>query len=139
MTTIRERIEARADLADALTARDLDALADGLNAQPVKVLQARYITARTILAECADGPSILAALDSAATANTAVKYAIQFLVQDSGLDVGNAVTQGMLDALVPSVLTQAQADQVKGMAMQPQLVTRADVEASMFNPDGTEK
>jgi hypothetical protein len=139
MTSTRERILARPDLAEARAARDLDALAAGLNEQPETVLQPRYVTARTILAECADGPTILAALDAAAISNTAVKYAVQFLGQESGLDVGNAVTQGMLDTLVPSVLTKAQADQVKGMAMLPQLVTRADVEAAMFNPDGTEK
>jgi hypothetical protein len=137
--SIRDHILARPDLAEARAARDLDALAAGLNAQPESTLQPRYITARTILAECADGAIILAALDIAATANAAVKYAVKFLGQDSGLNVGDPVTQGMLDAIVPSVLTQAQADQVKGMAMLPQMVTRADVESAMFNPDGTEK
>lgn len=137
--SIRDRILARADLAGAHATRDLDALAAGLNAQPVKVLQPRYITARTILAECPEGGLILAALDSAAAANAAVKYAVRFLGQDSGLNVGDAVTQGMLDSMVGTVLTQAQADQVKALAMLPELVTRMDVEAAMFNPDGTEK
>jgi hypothetical protein len=137
--SIRDRILARADLAAARDSRDLDALAAGLNSQPDLALQPRYITARTILAECADGANILTALDAAAAANTAVKYAVRFLGQDSGLDIGNAVTQGMLDALVPSVLTADQAGQVKAMAMLPVYVTRMDVNAAMFNPDGTEK
>jgi hypothetical protein len=137
--TIRERILARADLADARAARDLDALAAGLNAQPDYMTQARYITARTILAECPDGGSILAALDAGAAQNAAVKYAARFLGQDSGLNVGDPATLGMLDALVPSVLTPAWAEQIKALAVQPVYVTRLDVEAAMYNPDGSEK
>lgn len=133
--TIRERILARADLADALAARDLDALAAGLNAQPEKEIWPRYITARTILAECKDGASILAALDAAAAQSVAVKYAVQFLGQNSGLNVGDPATLAMLPAVMPQDL----AAQVQALALQPVYVTRLDVEAAMFNPDGSEK
>ena len=137
--SIRDRILARRELDALRMARDLDGLAAALNAMPDLELRHRYITARTILAECDDGPAILAALDSAASMNTAVKYAVQFLGQDSGLNVGDQVTQAMLDSLVPAVLNAEQAEQVKAMAMLPQIVTRFDVEAAMYNPDGTEK
>lgn len=139
MTSIRDRILARPDLADAHAARDLDAMAAGLNAQPETALQTRYITARTILSECGAGESILAALDVAASASTAVKYAVRFLGQESGLNVGDPVTLAMLEGMVPQVLTQEQADQVRALAMLPVYVTRLDVEAALYNPDGTVK
>jgi hypothetical protein len=140
MSTIRERILARGDLAAARKARDLDALAAGLNAQPELTPQPRYITARTILAECGThGPGILATLDAAVPMNSAVKYAVRFLGQDSGLNVGDPVTQAMIDSLAPDVLTMDQAAALKALALQPQLVDRMQVEVAMFNPDGSEK
>ena len=142
MPTIRERILATPALGPARAARDLDALAAGLNAAAPMALQERYVTARTILSECADGANILAALDGAAASNAAVHYAVKFLGQDSGLNVGDPVTQAMLDHLatdVMAVLTKDQAAQVKNLAMLPQLVDRLQVEAAMFHPDGSEK
>lgn len=142
MSTIRDRILALTTLAAARVAKNLGALTNGLNAAPPKVLQTRYVTGRTILSECADGANILAALDGAASTNAAVRYATKFLGQDSGLNVGDPVTQAMLDSLTTGlvpVLTKDQAAQVKNLAMLPQVVTRADVEAAMYNPDGTEK
>lgn len=137
--SIRERILTRPDLAQARAARDIDALAAGLNQQPALALTTRYVTARTILAECAGGAEILAALDAAAAGSTPVKYAVQFLGQNSGLNVGDAATQAMIDALTPAVLTQEQADAVKALAMLPAYVTREQVNDAMFNPDGSEK
>lgn len=140
MTSIRDRILARQDLADARAARDLDALAAGLNAQPESVVQSRFVTARAVMAGCADGIAILDALNDAAVQNSAVAWAVKFLGQEAGLDVGDPYTQSMIDELVKqNVLSQVQAEQLKALALRPVLVTRADVEAAMFNPDGTEK
>lgn len=137
--SIRERILARADLAPLRAARDLDGLAAALNAEGLTALAPRYITARTILAECGTaGPAILAALD-AAVANPAVKYAVKFLGQDSGLNIGDPMTQEMIDALSPTVLTEQQAETLKALALQPILVDRAQVFEAMFNDDGSEK
>jgi hypothetical protein len=142
MLTIRERILAATALGPARAARDLDALTAGLNAAAPMALQERYVTARTILSECVDGGSILAALDGAAASNAAVRYAVKFLGQDGGLNVGDPITQAMLDQLATgavAVLTQEQATQVKNLAKLPQLVDRLQVEAAMYNPDGSEK
>lgn len=139
MTDIHTRIINSPELQEAREARDLSALADGLNAQGVVEIQSRYITARTILAELVDGVGILTALDAAVDASVAIKYAVNFLSKDSGIDIGNPATQAMVDQITPTVLTEEQATALKHMALQPVMVTRSQVEYALFNPDGTEK
>jgi len=142
MPTIKERILAITTLAPARVARNLDALAAGLNTAPPKVLSIRFVNAQTILSECADGANILASLDGASNTNNTVKYAMRTLVQDKGLNVGDPVIQSLFDTLATGlipVLTKDQAAQLKALAMMSQVVTRGDVEAAMYNPDGTEK
>lgn len=92
-----------------------------LNAQTETMVKSRYVTARTVLAECGAGASaILDKLEAAATSSSAMKWAVKFLGQDSGLDVGNAVTQAMLDQLAgANVLTSDEASTLKAMALQP--------------------
>jgi len=142
MPTIRERIIGLAALIPARLNRDLDALAAGLNAAPAKVLSTRYINAQNILSECADGADIISRLNGAASTNSTVKYAMLTLVQDKGLNVGDPTIQSLFDSLTAGlvpVLTASQATQLKNLAMLPQMVTRTDVEAAMYNPNGTEK
>lgn len=139
MTAIRDRVNNSPELQEARSTKDLDVLAAGLNAQGLMEIQSRYITARTILAELEDGAEILAALDAAASSSSAIKYALSFLKQDSGLDVGNPATQAMIDQLTPTVLSTDQATHLKNMALQPIVVTRTQVQQDMFNDDGSEK
>jgi hypothetical protein len=137
---IRVRILARPDLAGLRSARDLDGLAAALNAEGLLAPQQRFITARAVMAACQGGIDILDALETAATANRAVAWALKFLGQEAGLDIGDPFTQGMVDQLVAgSVLTAAQGAALKAMALQPVVITRDQVNAAMFNPDGTEK
>lgn len=137
---IRNRILARPDLAAMRAARDLTGLADALNAEPPLVLRERYVTARTILAECENGADILDALVTAGENVSAVKWALTFLSQDSGLDVGHPTTQGMIDQLAAGgVLSAEQAQSLKSLALQAVFVDRLEVESAMFNPDGSEK
>ncbi len=49
---------------------------------------------------------------------------MRFVTSD-GIDVGHANTRTLLDALVPAVLTQVEADLIKNMAVQP--ASRAEV------------
>lgn len=136
---VRERILARRDLDGSRAARDITTLASALNAEGVKSVQSRFVTARTILAECLDGVGILDALD-AAKDNRAVGWALQFLGQDSGLDVGEPVTQAMIEQLASvGVLTPDQGAQLKSLALQPLTVTQEQVALDMYNPDGSEK
>jgi hypothetical protein len=106
------------------------------------VLSTRFINAQNILSECADGADIISRLNGAASTNSTVKYVMLTLVQDKGLNAGDPAIQTLWDTLTAGlvpVLTASQASQLKNLAMLPQLVTRADVEAAMYNPDGTEK
>lgn len=138
--SIRDRILARRDLDSLRTARDLDGLAAALNADAPLVPQQRFITARAVLTLCADGSAILTALEAAAPHNVAVAYAVRFLGQDAGLDIGDPGALALLDRLLlEGVLTEAHVDQLRTIALKPLLVTRLDVEAAMFNHDGSEK
>jgi hypothetical protein len=137
--TIPERIRARAELAVMFAARDITGLAAALNEAPPLVAQSRFVTARTVMSECADGIAILTALKEA-SANAAVGWALQFLGQNSGLDIGDPFTQGTVDQLVAvGVLSADQGGQLKAMALRPLLVTQEQVADAMYNPDGTEK
>jgi hypothetical protein len=137
---LRDEIVARADCAAAVTARDIDTIAALISAGRMAT-QSRYVTARTVLADCGlIGASILDSLEAAAAGNSAVKWAVKFLGQDSGIDVGNPATQYMIGQLqAAGALTQAQADALKELALQPAPVTRAQVSAALYNADGTQK
>lgn len=140
MATVRERILARPDLMAMREARNLDGLAAALNAEERRESGERYVTLRTILAECTNGRSIVGALRQAAVSDAIVEESLNFLRSDSGFDVGHPETAVDIDRLVTAgVLTQAWADQMKALALRPVVVTRGQVEAAMFNPDGTEK
>jgi len=136
---IRSRILARPDLVGLRAARDITALAAALNAEGLQAPQQRFVTARAIMANCAGGVDILQALEGA-TANPAVAWAMRFLGQEAGLDIGDPYTQRMVDQLVASeVLTEAQGQTIKALALQPVIVTQEQVALAMYNPDGTEK
>jgi hypothetical protein len=136
---IRTRVHARRDLDGLRAARDITGLAEALNAEGLKAPQQRFVTARAIMAECSGGVAILAALKSAA-ADPAVGWALQFLGQEAGLDVGDPFTQGMIGQLVTAgVLTAPQGDALKALALRPVIVDRLEVEAALYNRDTTEK
>lgn len=131
---IRERILARTDLAPLLAVRDLDGLAAALNEQPEMASHSTFVTARALLAKCEHGAEILAALEAAASANIAIAYAVKFLGQDAGLDIGPACDK-LLAKLVPGVLSAAYVAEIKALSLQPVYVTRLQVEAEMFKPE----
>ena len=89
------------------------------------MVKERFVTARAVLAaHGAAGAAVLDKLEAASGGNAAVKWAMRFVTAD-GIDVGHANTRGLLDAMVPAVLTQAEADMLKDMAIQP--ASRAEV------------
>lgn len=137
--SIRDRILARRDLDGLRAARDITGLTDALNAEGLKAPQQRFITARAVMATCPGGVEVLGALQSA-SANPAVGWALKFLGQEAGLDIGDPFTQGMVDQLVAgNVLTAEQGAALKAMAMKPVIVDRLEVEAALYNRDTTEK
>lgn len=95
-----------------------------------KCLQDRFVTARTILNECVSGGIILDVLEKASIGlvtapmtlelQTTIKWAMKFLAQDSGINVGISATQGLIDACVAvGVLTVSQGTSLKTLGMLP--------------------
>ena len=139
--SIYDRVHARADLDALRAARDITNLAAALNAEtpPPLVLKQRFITARAILTGCVGGVDILTALQRAES-NTAVGWALKFLGQDAGLDIGDPGIYPLLESLVNAqVLTAPQVAALKSMAMSPVVVTSEQLATELYNPDGTEK
>ena len=99
----------------AMTDGELEA---SLNAKTRTRIVSRFVTARTILAECADGPTILDKLEAAGTQVSAVKWAMRFLQQEGGIDVGHPATLGMVEQLRGTVLTSGEADQLAALPVQ---------------------
>lgn len=85
----------------------------------------RYINVRTILSDIDDGVAILEALEAAEGAVPILKWIMPFLKMESGVNIGNLRTLFMLNQLSGTVLTEAQANSLKALAMQP--VSRAAV------------
>lgn len=101
-------------------------LAEMMNAPVYTMVKTKFVTARGVLAaHGAAGAAILDKLEAASSSNAAIKWAMKFVSQDSGIDVGHQNTRALLDAIVPDVLTQAEADLIKDMAIQP--ASRAEV------------
>jgi hypothetical protein len=137
---IRSRILARRDLDSLRALRELDGLAKALNDSPEMEIQQTFISARALLTRCANGADILHALETAAPFNTAVAWAVKFLAQDAGLDIGDVGALALLDQLQQAgVLQAAWVDQIKHLALKPKYVTRDQVKDAMFNDDGSEK
>jgi len=138
--SIKDRIINSPELQSARKTRDLDALTAGLNAQTVMETQSRFVTMRTITAECSDADAIINELTAASKMSVSVAEMLGFLRSDSGMDVGHANTQAKIDVLVQlGALTEPYGDEMKNLALQPVVVSREQVDAAMFNPDGTEK
>jgi hypothetical protein len=138
--SIRDRILARADLAQARADRDITTLAAALNAENLTASASRFITGRTILAECADGENIIAALEGASAGSIAVRWMLGFLSKDSGMDIGHPRTLEKVDGLIAAqIWTSAQGAQVTALSLVAVVVAQEQVATEMYNPDGTEK
>lgn len=137
--SLKDEILARTDCAATVAARDLDAIA-AMVSEGRTAVQSRFVTARTIQAEIDGGAAILKKFEAAQAGIPDLEYALVFLKQDSGYDFGNPKAQAMADALATNgVITQAEADALKSLAVLPAPVSRFDVAAALFNDDGTLK
>lgn len=105
-------------------------LAQLVNAKTTALAKERMVTARGIMASYGLGPTAGAAfldkLEALAPAVPAIKWAMKFLQQEAGIDVGESATRAMLDSLVGvGGITQSDVDGIKAMALQPS--SRAEV------------
>jgi hypothetical protein len=102
-------------------------LAEMMNARIYSMAKEKFVSARTVLAEHGvAGAQILDKLESASSSNSAVKWAMRFVTQDAGIDIGHPTTRSLLDSMIPAgVLTQAEVNLLKDMAIQP--ASRAEI------------
>lgn len=105
-------------------------LAELLNQRSYTIPKTRMVTARGIMASYGLGPAAGAAfldkLDALAPSVPAIRWAMKFMQQESGIDVGEPATRAMLDSLVGvGGITQSDVDGIKAMALQP--ASRAEV------------
>lgn len=120
---------------------DTDAeIAGWCNTPSITVTRERFVTTRTLMAEL--GPvaanDILTKLETAAAQNPLINRTLLMLrPSEGGIDVALDAVVGQLNALVPVVLSQAEADSVSGLAemlvspasnMGLTLVTEGDVQ-----------
>lgn len=126
LTALREACQQDAGALALLQAGDANGLREYLNGPGGSVVRSRFITARTVLAEIGpDGAIILEKLEAVAPTVPAVKWAMRFITQDSGIDIGHPGTQGMTDMLVAGgALTADEGAALKALALQP--ITRAE-------------
>ncbi len=105
-----------------------------LNAETISAPVSTFVNARTILSKL--GPSygpVLDAVQAVGASNSAVKWAMSFMTSAEGIDIGDPVTQAMLDTLAAnSVITTAQAAAIKGLATG--LISRATQLGIVPNP-----
>lgn len=101
-------------------------VAELLNAPTTLGVRPCMVNARTILATYGmEGAVILDRLEIASGTNPAIRWALKFLQQETGLDVGHPTTQGMITALVGTVLTEDQASKLRALALQK--ISKAEV------------
>jgi hypothetical protein len=141
MSEIRDRILARRDLDAARAARDLDAMAEALNAEGVKAPSAEcWVDALGIVNRCPSGKSIIRKLKAGVSADAMIEVAWTSLVSGKGLDFAAVSTQESINEMAAAIgFTEEERNELANLPMQTTLVTRLEVEAALYNPDGTEK
>ena len=123
-------------LSPALVAsKDYQALADALSAGRTKP-QATAIGKGTIIGvlDMTVGNAFLDVID-----NVPDYRHIKDVIRAGVFDVSLEASKFGIDAMVPAVLTQAEADALKALGTMPDPVTAAQVEVAMKNDDGTDK
>lgn len=130
--TLLEEIRAKCT-PELLATRDHQAIADTVNINRTKPTPLE-IGNGTIL-EVLGLPLGTAVLDVIySTAN--YKYVVPLLEQGR-LKIGSSVAQTAVQAFVPAMLTQEQADSLKNLGKQPDHITEFDVRKTLYTEDGT--
>jgi len=121
--------------AGLVASRDYKAIADALSAGRTKP-QATAIGKGTIIGVLgmAVGNAFLDVID-----NVADYRHIKDVIRVGVFDVSLEASKFGIDAMVPGVLTQAEANALKALGTTPDPVSAAQVEVAMKNDDGTDK
>lgn len=117
------------------------AAAERMSAILPKVMVDTYANELSILSILGpdDGNSALSAVESAAVSNPLLARIVRILRTDRGLNIGDPVTQAMLDQLqTAGVLQAAWVTALKSHAMIPQAISQAQVSSAWARnrPDG---
>jgi hypothetical protein len=138
---IRTRVHSRRDLDEDRANRDLTTLARKLNDDPPYERASRFITARAIITmHPTEGREIIRRLRAVAQMDIGVEYAMVYMAQGDGLDIGDPETWQEIDALVArGHILELHGTMLKSLALQPVYVDRLEVEAALYNRDTTEK
>jgi len=133
---IRERILARPDLAPLVAERELDKLADALNAEGLTEVRECWVDALGIMNRCANGKSIVRKLRAGVPADAVIEIAWRALVYGKGLDFGADSTRSSIDEMAaPLQFTAEEVGEMKALAVFPIYVTRLRVEAELFKAE----
>ena len=118
-----------------LAAGDYQAIADTVNSGRTKP-QSTAIGKGTIIGVLglAAGNAFLDVID-----NVPDYRHVKDIIRDGAFDVSLPVSQYGIDAMVPAVLMQEEADALKALGTVPDPVTAAECEVAMKNDDGTDK
>jgi hypothetical protein len=136
--SLKDEILARPELAAAVAARDLDAIAAGASVGrtkaihiPVEDIQAALMATGEwwqIKGAAAQGlPAAVMVVDVASARVGAIDFALPLVLQQF---------HALVDA---GALSQATLDAMQTLAVQPDPVDRMQVEAALYNPDGSLK
>lgn len=140
MTSIRDRVLARRDLDELRASRDLDGLTEALNAAPSTAMQECWVDGLGVINRCLSGKTILRKLKAGADLDAIISIAWTALVSGKGLDFGAESTIASIGEMAPLIgFTEIEVAEIKALALRPVFVDRLDVEAALYNPDGTEK
>lgn len=135
---IRQAVAASpALLAEARVGNDVEIARQLTLSAPMVMGPPRFINGLTILAafpDPADGEAALQALEAIGEQNPVVKRALSWMAPGApGLDIASLTTQGMLDQLrAAELLTEAQVNTIKGLALVPDVVTHEQVSAALL-------
>ena len=134
MAITKEDILAKCS-AEVIASRDLQKIADIMSVGRTQN-NGTVVGTGTILEVL--GIAVGNALLDAIYANNTLKY-VRPLIEQGRLSVGSPLVQATLNAYVPSILTQDQANLMFNVGRSPEIVSTQDVEEVLYNPDGSLK
>lgn len=141
--TLRDEILARPDCANAIAARDLDAIVTLMSAGRTKPRRVAIDEIQARLDSTGEWGAIEAAAadstDPVQPAAAAVVH-VGFKARYQNIDMALARVQQMFGALVQTKkISQATFDYFNALSVEPDPVDRIQVEVALFNPDGSAK
>jgi hypothetical protein len=132
---LRAAVHANPSCAEALAAKDCDALA-GIMSVGRKRASNREIGNGTVLEVLGivAGNALLDELNS----NQNYRH-VKPLLEQGRLLIGTPLVQATVRSFVPTTLTQAQADALCALGLEDDPYSATDMHEALFNPDGTQK